>query len=109
VIGEVHGAVEIEIEVLAAIVFVDALRQLEAAEFTGDRDIGRDIDAADGADAVVLVTEWEEFVALDWAQVAGRMAGKLVLDGRNALDVGAIRAAGLTYEGIGRGTLTQVY
>jgi len=66
------------------------------------------LDAADGADAVVLVTEWEEFVALDWAQVAGRMAGKLVLDGRNALDVGAIRAAGLTYEGIGRGTLTQV-
>ena len=66
------------------------------------------LDAADGADAVVLVTEWEEFVALDWAQVAGRMAGKLVLDGRNALDVGAIRAAGLTYEGIGRGTLTQI-
>jgi UDPglucose 6-dehydrogenase len=35
------------------------------------------------------------------------MAGTLVLDGRNALDVDVIRAAGLTYEGIGRGTLTS--
>jgi UDPglucose 6-dehydrogenase len=65
------------------------------------------LDAVDGADAVVLVTEWDEFVALDWSQVAERMSGKLVLDGRNALDADAIRAAGLTYEGIGRGTLTS--
>ena len=36
-------------------------------------------------------------------EVAEAMAGKLVLDGRNALDAEAIRAAGLTYEGIGRG------
>ena len=81
----------------------EARTLIPAVHFASDA-----LDAADGADAVVLVTEWEEFVALDWAQVAGRMAGKLVLDGRNALDVGAIRAAGLTYEGIGRGTLTQV-
>jgi UDPglucose 6-dehydrogenase len=63
--------------------------------------------AVDGADAVVLVTEWEEFLRLDWEQVAERMWGTLVLDGRNALDADAIRAAGLTYEGIGRGTLTS--
>ena len=66
------------------------------------------MDAIEGADAVVLVTEWEEFVALDWAQVAERMAGRLVLDGRNALDREAVAAAGLTYEGIGRGTLTSL-
>ncbi|MBA3746371.1 MAG: UDP-glucose/GDP-mannose dehydrogenase family protein [Solirubrobacterales bacterium] len=65
------------------------------------------LDAVAGADAVVLVTEWDEFALLDWADVAGLMAGKLVLDGRNALDADAIRAAGLTYEGIGRGTLTS--
>jgi len=65
------------------------------------------LDAVDGADAVVLVTEWDEFVALDWPAVAERMAGTLVLDGRNALDAAAIDAAGLTYEGIGRGTLTS--
>jgi UDPglucose 6-dehydrogenase len=66
------------------------------------------MDAIDGADAVVLVTEWDEFKALDWAQVAERMAGSTVLDGRNALDREAVEAAGLTYEGIGRGTLTSL-
>ena len=66
------------------------------------------MDAIDGADAVVLVTEWDEFVGLDWAQVGERMAGTLVLDGRNALDREAVAAAGLTYEGIGRGTLTSL-
>jgi UDPglucose 6-dehydrogenase len=66
------------------------------------------MDAIEGADAVVLVTEWDEFLTLDWAQVAERMAGELVLDGRNALDREAVAAAGLTYEGIGRGTLTSL-
>jgi UDPglucose 6-dehydrogenase len=59
------------------------------------------LDAATGADAVVLVTEWDEFKALDWAEVAGAMDGTLLVDGRNALDAGAVQAAGLTYEGIG--------
>ncbi len=54
------------------------------------------------ADAVVLVTEWPEFLELDWKQVADAMAGEIVVDGRNALDPDAIRAAGLVYEGIGR-------
>ncbi len=66
------------------------------------------IDAIAGADAVVLVTEWDEFKTLDWAQVAEQMAGRVVLDGRNALDREAVAAAGLTYEGIGRGTLTSL-
>jgi UDPglucose 6-dehydrogenase len=66
------------------------------------------LDAVDGADAVVLVTEWEQFLSLDWAQIGRRMAGRLVLDGRNALDADAVRAAGLIYEGIGRGTVTSV-
>jgi UDPglucose 6-dehydrogenase len=54
------------------------------------------------ADAVVLVTEWKELRELDWSKVAPLMRGDLVIDGRNALDPQAIRAAGLTYEGIGR-------
>ncbi len=66
------------------------------------------MDAIEGADAVVLVTEWDEFQALDWDRVAERMAGTTVLDGRNALDREAVAAAGLTYEGIGRGTLTSL-
>jgi UDPglucose 6-dehydrogenase len=67
-----------------------------------------ELDAIEGADAVVLVTEWAQFVELDWETVAARMAGTLVLDGRNALDRDAITAAGLVYEGIGRGTLTSL-
>jgi UDP-glucose 6-dehydrogenase len=60
-------------------------------------------DAARGVDAVVLVTEWPEFLELDWSEVAQVMRGNLVIDGRNALDAGALRAAGLDYEGVGRG------
>jgi UDPglucose 6-dehydrogenase len=61
------------------------------------------MDALRDADAVVLVTEWSEFLDLDWREVAEAMSGKLVIDGRNALDPDAVRVAGLVYEGIGRG------
>jgi UDPglucose 6-dehydrogenase len=59
--------------------------------------------ALDGADAAILVTEWPEFAELDWSAVARRMATPLLVDGRNFLDPAALRAAGFTYEGIGRG------
>ena len=60
------------------------------------------MDALDGADAAVLVTEWPEFAELDWSQVAKRMKTPLLVDGRNFLDAEAVRAAGMTYEAIGR-------
>jgi nucleotide sugar dehydrogenase len=60
------------------------------------------LEALDGADAAVLVTEWPEFAELDWAAVAGKMKTPLLVDGRNFLDETALRAAGITYEGIGR-------
>ena len=59
--------------------------------------------ALDGADAAILVTEWPEFAELDWSAIARRMANPLLVDGRNFLDPAALRAAGFTYEGIGRG------
>ncbi|HEV2924051.1 MAG TPA: UDP-glucose/GDP-mannose dehydrogenase family protein [Solirubrobacteraceae bacterium] len=58
--------------------------------------------AVQDADAIVLVTEWEELRELDWPEVSGRMRGDLLVDGRNALDPETVRAAGLHYEGIGR-------
>ena len=61
------------------------------------------IEALDGADAAILVTEWPEFAELDWADAAKRMANPLLIDGRNFLDPERLRAAGFTYEGIGRG------
>jgi UDPglucose 6-dehydrogenase len=60
------------------------------------------LDCVAGADAVVLVTEWKEFKELDFRAVASAMRGKLVVDGRNAFDPGTVKAAGLTYEGIGQ-------
>jgi UDPglucose 6-dehydrogenase len=59
--------------------------------------------ALEGADAAILVTEWPEFAELDWATVAASMANPLIVDGRNFLDADVVRAAGFTYEGIGRG------
>ncbi|MBK5110110.1 MAG: UDP-glucose/GDP-mannose dehydrogenase family protein [Thermoleophilia bacterium] len=58
--------------------------------------------ALEGADAVVLVTEWPEFRDLDWAGAAASMRRPLIIDGRNFLDADAMRQAGFTYEGIGR-------
>jgi UDPglucose 6-dehydrogenase len=60
------------------------------------------LEAVDGADAVVLVTEWPEFAELDWSEVKRRMRTPIVIDGRNFLDREALRAEGFTYEGIGR-------
>jgi len=60
-------------------------------------------EAIDGADAVVLVTEWPEFLELDLGALASAMRGSLLVDGRNLFDPAAVRAAGLVYEGIGRG------
>jgi UDPglucose 6-dehydrogenase len=58
--------------------------------------------AVEGADAVILVTEWPEFASLDWQAVGERMTGDLLVDGRNFADRDAVRVAGLVYEGIGR-------
>ena len=60
------------------------------------------MEALEGADAAVLVTEWQEFAELDWADAAERMNRALVVDGRNFLDPEALANAGFEYEGIGR-------
>jgi UDPglucose 6-dehydrogenase len=59
------------------------------------------IEAARGVDAVILVTEWAELVALNPQGLKSAMKGSLVLDGRNALDEAAYSAAGLRVVGVG--------
>jgi UDPglucose 6-dehydrogenase len=69
----------------------------------GARTADSALEAIDGADAVVLVTEWPEFGELDWTgEVKERMRVPLVVDGRNFLDRERLLEAGFTYEGIGR-------
>jgi UDPglucose 6-dehydrogenase len=63
---------------------------------------GSPLEALDGADAAVLVTEWPELAELDWAEAARRMRNPLLVDGRNMLDPETLRSAGFAYEGIGR-------
>ncbi|HEY6398730.1 MAG TPA: UDP-glucose/GDP-mannose dehydrogenase family protein [Solirubrobacteraceae bacterium] len=60
------------------------------------------LEALQGADAAIIVTEWPEFAELDWDAVAARMSGRVVIDGRNFLSPEVVRAAGFVYEGIGR-------
>jgi UDPglucose 6-dehydrogenase len=66
------------------------------------------LEALEGADAAVLVTEWPEFGRLDWAAAAALMARPLLVDGRNFIDPVAAAAAGLDYEGIGLGDSVPV-
>jgi UDPglucose 6-dehydrogenase len=65
--------------------------------------------AANRADAVILVTEWRDYLALDLPELRSRMRGDLVLDGRNLLDPAAVEAAGLRYEGIGRAPAARAF
>jgi UDP-glucose 6-dehydrogenase len=62
---------------------------------------------ADRADAVVLLTDWPEYLALDLGDLRARMRGDLFIDGRNLFEPAAMADAGLVYEGIGRSYLRQ--
>ncbi|MDZ8260876.1 UDP-glucose/GDP-mannose dehydrogenase family protein [Nostoc sp. ChiQUE01b] len=57
---------------------------------------------ADGCDALVLVTEWQQFSTLDYVKMAKLMAHPVIIDGRNFLDPEAIIRAGFQYVGVGR-------
>jgi UDPglucose 6-dehydrogenase len=59
-------------------------------------------EAAAGADAVLLATEWREFRSLDPVAFGTVVAGRRMIDGRNVLDPAAWRAAGWTYRALGR-------
>ena len=59
-------------------------------------------DATQGADALVLMTEWKEFRMPDWTLLRGQMRGNAVIDGRNIFDKQEVLAAGFRYVGIGK-------
>ena len=58
-------------------------------------------DACDGADVLLVLTEWDEFKWLDLDQVKARMATPAVVDARNLLDRSALRRRGFTFRGVG--------
>jgi UDPglucose 6-dehydrogenase len=60
------------------------------------------LEAAQGADATVLVTEWNEFRAISLAKLAEAMRGRVVVDLRNVYEPAKMRAAGFSYSSVGR-------
>jgi UDPglucose 6-dehydrogenase len=60
-------------------------------------------EAAEGAHAVVILTDWDEFRSLDWDRMRARMRTPVLVDGRNLLDPAEMRARGFEYYGLGRG------
>ena len=67
--------------------------------------VDRPMDALEGADALLLVTEWRNYRSLNLAQVKRAMRSALVFDGRNLYDPHQFAAAGVACIGIGRSNL----
>jgi UDPglucose 6-dehydrogenase len=61
-------------------------------------------EVADGADALVVVTEWNEFLSLDMLRIRSAMRYPVLIDGRNIYDAAEMNRLGFNYRGIGRGT-----
>ncbi|HTL15339.1 MAG TPA: UDP binding domain-containing protein, partial [Thermomonas sp.] len=79
----------------------------EARRLFGARDdlvlCGSAGDALEGADALVVITEWKQFRSPDFARLKAALADGVVFDGRNLYEPDEVEAAGLAYYGIGRG------
>ena len=60
--------------------------------------------ALDGADALIIVTEWKEFRSPDFEEIRTRLREPVLFDGRNLYDPALVRGAHLEYHGVGRGT-----
>jgi UDPglucose 6-dehydrogenase len=80
----------------------EALR--EARRYFGDRVTYHDLnyDALDGADALLIVTEWNEFRRPDFARMKRLLREPVILDGRNLYELDVMREQGFAYYSIGR-------
>lgn len=63
--------------------------------------------AAEGADALLIVTEWPEFRSVNWRTMKQKMKQPLVFDGRNLFDPAKMKSLGIEYHGLGRQIRTQ--
>ena len=79
----------------------EAARLYEGA--TGLTLVAHRDDALQGADALVICTEWKQFRAIDASLLAGSLRSAVVVDGRNLYEPAAMRDAGLRYYAVGRG------
>lgn len=75
---------------------------VSAVDLEGLEVVGDAYAACEGASALIVATEWDEFKWLDLDKIAGLMVEHHVVDSRNLLDRGALRRRGFTYQGVGR-------
>ncbi|MDF3981468.1 UDP-glucose/GDP-mannose dehydrogenase family protein [Luteibacter sp. PPL201] len=79
----------------------------EARRLYGERDdlqlVERPYQALEGADALVIVTEWKAFRSPDFTRVKSLLSTPVIFDGRNLYDPATVEEAGIAYYGIGRG------
>ena len=83
----------------------DPVAMEEGRRRIGDEGVhyaGSMYEAAKGADAIALVTEWKQFRMPDWAQLLTLMRDNILVDGRNIFDKEEVLNAGLRYYGIGK-------
>ncbi len=64
---------------------------------------GTNYEAIEGADALIIVTEWKQYRTPDFERMRQRMRQPVILDGRNIFDPAVVSRAGFTYRGVGRG------
>lgn len=90
----------------ATVTAYDPVAMEEARRIFGDEPrlkyASRRMDALEGADALVIVTEWKEFRSPDFGEIRAALKSPVLFDGRNMYDPALPRAAGLDYEAIGR-------
>ncbi|MCK9379420.1 MAG: UDP-glucose/GDP-mannose dehydrogenase family protein, partial [Candidatus Moranbacteria bacterium] len=67
--------------------------------------VGDAYEAAEGADVLVLMTEWNQYRALDLQELKSRMKASVFVDLRNVYNPKQVKDAGFTYVGVGRGGL----
>jgi len=77
-------------------------RAREISEIKSARFCENALDAVDGAEALVIATEWEEFANVDLAVVKGKMTTPIVFDGRNLFDPSTMAKMGFRYQSVGR-------
>jgi len=65
------------------------------------------MEAAEGADALLVLTEWDEFRTIDFTKLKDIMRGNILFDGRNIYEQEEVRAEGFYYEGMGRGSVKK--
>jgi UDPglucose 6-dehydrogenase len=77
------------------------VKTIEGAKFAASA-----LDASEGAEALIIATEWSEFANVDLAAVKEKMTTPIVFDGRNMFDPETMGKLGFSYHSIGRASVT---